>query len=90
MFLIMFVVTVHPGRISMLFEGRDYFVPGAGVLLILLFFVASRDALRKYYARTGDLLGFSFKKGPNNDERLASEKGTYEVQGCRKTESKEG
>jgi hypothetical protein len=56
MLLVMFIATAHPRRVSLVLEGKGYVHTGIGVLLILLFFVASRDALSKYYARTGKLL----------------------------------
>jgi hypothetical protein len=42
------------------YAARDYVQGWRGAVclpLVLLFFVASRDSLRKYYQRTGDLLG---------------------------------
>jgi hypothetical protein len=45
----------------------------ATLLLIVLYFVASRDALRNYYSRTSALLDIPQPtKDRNDDERLSS------------------
>jgi hypothetical protein len=61
-------------RKEVMVGGRNHVTVGGAILLSLLFFIASRDALQKYYARTGELLGITrSRKDPYNDERLAFE-----------------
>lgn len=44
----------------------------ATATLVFLLFLASRDSLRKYYARTSAVLGLRNRTGAENDERVAS------------------
>jgi hypothetical protein len=91
MVLVTLVAAAHAGHFSSQLSANLSSVTATSTILTVLFFVASRDALRKYYGRTSALLGVRHtRKEPSNDERLASEKGTNEVQSGGSPASKEG
>jgi hypothetical protein len=90
MLLVMLVAVALPNR----FSNQIFASPNAKTvvlsILILLFFAASRDALQKYYKRTSVLLrATNSRKEPSDDERMASKKGTHQVQSRRETKSEE-
>lgn len=76
MVLVMSVGAAHPIKLSNQLAGNCPAVTTAALVLMTLFFVASRDALRKYYSRTSAVLGIRHtRKEPSDDERLAPKKG---------------
>ena len=77
----MLVTVIHPSGLANQLSGNYLGAFAFALILVVLFFVASRDALRKYYSRTSALLGIRHtRKEPDNDERLAPQKGKDEVQ----------
>lgn len=71
--LIALCLSVATGTASAFLDGlHPALATGLTACVLLLFFVASRDALQKYYARTGHILGTSrLSKEITDDERMA-------------------
>ncbi len=75
--LIALLLTVPvEGPFHALFPAESWLAPGIATALAALLFVASRDALRKYYARTGAMLlrPLSPSLEESHDQRMAPRK----------------